>query len=145
MPGGAGHASVPRRCFGVRPEVGILVAVLLALQAARIPLEGSVATSLGSACTWQIIALLPPSWRPHPPEWPGNAPTDAELTGSFTVFRRRPHKRSDHGQPFDDQPGQWTSVSALAVPTLMAIHGRQWEDRGDAMGPSLRPRWRSRL
>jgi hypothetical protein len=92
MPGGAGHASVPRRCFGVHGEVGLLVAVLLAWQAARIPLEGSVATSLGHARTWQIIALLPlasPSWRPHPPEWPGNAPTDAELTGSFAVLRRR--------------------------------------------------------
>jgi PAP2 superfamily len=150
------------RCFGVHAEVGILVAVLLAWQAARIPLEGSVATSLANADTWRelerslglvgfedavisavqdpdvidlarwgysnlhlfaivafmvvirtrapdrypplrtafvmlhvpalvVIALFPlasPSWLPHPPEWPGNPPTDAELTGTLEARLR---------------------------------------------------------
>jgi hypothetical protein len=150
------------RCFGVHVEAAILVAVLLAWQAARIPLEGSVSASLAHAHTWHelegslglvglenaivsavydpdvvdlarwgysnlhlfaivafmlavrtrapdrypplrnayvllhlpalvIIALWPlasPSWLPHSPEWPGNAPTDAELTGSLEATLR---------------------------------------------------------
>jgi PAP2 superfamily len=43
------------RCFGVHTEVGILVAVLLAWQLARIPLEGSVETSLAHASTWHEL------------------------------------------------------------------------------------------
>jgi hypothetical protein len=43
------------RCFGVHAEVGILAAVLLAWQAARIPLEGSVETSLANADTWREL------------------------------------------------------------------------------------------
>jgi PAP2 superfamily len=144
------------------PRAGILVAVLLAWQAARIPLEGSVGSSLAHATTWHelegslglagiedsvisavyrsdvvdvarwgysslhlfaivafmllvrtrapdrypplrsgfvllhlsalvVIALWPlasPSWLPHPPEWPGNPPTDAELTGSLEATLR---------------------------------------------------------
>jgi hypothetical protein len=150
------------RCFGVHSEVGILVAVLLAWQAARIPLEGSVESSLAHASTWQelegslglvglentviravyrpdvvdvarwaysnlhlfaivafmvvvrtcapdrypplrssfvllhlpalvVIGLWPlasPSWLPHPPEWHGDAPTEAELTGSLEATLR---------------------------------------------------------
>jgi PAP2 superfamily len=150
------------RCFGVHVEAGILVAVLLAWQAARIPLEGSVDLSLAHATTWHelegslglagiedsvisvvyrpdvidvarwgysnlhlfaivafmllvrtrapdrypplrsafvllhlpalvVIALWPlasPSWLPHPPEWPGNPPTDSELRGSLEATLR---------------------------------------------------------
>jgi hypothetical protein len=150
------------RCFGVHAEAVILVAVLLAWQAARIPLEGSVDASLAHARTWHdlegalglvglenaivsavydpdvihvarwgysnlhlfaIVAfmlvirirapdrypplrnafvllhlpalvviglwrLASPSWLPHPPEWPGDPPTDAELTGSLEATLR---------------------------------------------------------
>ena len=150
------------RCFGVHAEVGVLVAVLLVWQAARIPLEGSVETSLANARTWHdleatlalvgfedavisavyrpdvidvarwvysnlhlfaivafmvlvrtrapyryppirtafvlvhlpalvVIGLYPlasPSWLPHPPEWPGDPLTDAELTGSLGATLR---------------------------------------------------------
>jgi hypothetical protein len=150
------------RCFGVHVEAGILVTVLLAWQAARIPLEGSVDTSLAHARTWHalegrlglvgienavisavyrpdvidvarwgysnlhlfaivafmllirtlapdrypplrsafvllhlpalvVIALWPlasPSWLPHLPQWPGNPPTDADLTGSLEATLR---------------------------------------------------------
>jgi hypothetical protein len=43
------------RCFSVHTEAGILVAVLLLWQAARIPLEGSVETSLAHAHTWHEL------------------------------------------------------------------------------------------
>jgi PAP2 superfamily len=150
------------RCFGVHAEAAILVAVLLAWQAARIPLEGSVDASLAHARTWHdlegalglaglenaivsavydpdvihvarwgysnlhlfaivafmlairtrapdrypplrnafvllhlpalvVIGLWPlasPSWLRHPPEWPGNPPTDPELTGSLEATLR---------------------------------------------------------
>jgi hypothetical protein len=150
------------RCFGVHAEVGILVAALLLWQAARIPLEGSVETSLANARTWHelaaefglvrfedavisavyrpdvidlarwgysnlhlfaivafmvlvrtrapdryppvrsafillhlpalvVIGLYPlasPSWLPHPPAWPGDPPTDTELTGSLEATLR---------------------------------------------------------
>jgi hypothetical protein len=38
-----------------------------------------------------IIGLWPlasPSWLPHPPQWPGDPPTDAELTGSLEATLR---------------------------------------------------------
>jgi hypothetical protein len=47
--------STVSRCYGVHAEAGVVVAVLLAWQAARIPLEGSVSASLAHARSWHRL------------------------------------------------------------------------------------------